>query len=194
VKEIEKNELKWQIMGMEGVMAASLNNIMELAGRLQQLAESLSPDAGASERTAAGIAELVVDELGHLLPATKAAAASASWWDPLYWLPLWMTAWCAPLAICFLAWGAYRGKGVGERLACIIAGSFSPHLGLFALAAWLWWVVPMGIRKAKDYIWQRIVALFCCSNCRDNVDIEQGQPEEAASPPPAAGGSVRRRR
>jgi hypothetical protein len=49
----------------------------------------------------------------------------------------------------------------------------------------------MGIPKAKDYIWQWIVALFCCSNCRDNMDVEQGQPEEAASPPPAAGGSVR---
>jgi hypothetical protein len=73
--------------------------------------------------------------------------------------------------------GAYRGKGVGERLACIIAGGFfSPHLGLFALAAWLWWVVPMGIPKAKDYIWQWIVALFCCSNCRDNMNVEQGQP------------------
>ncbi len=75
-------------------------------------------------------------------------------------LALWMTAWCAPLAMCFLAWGTYWGKGVGERLACIIAGGFfSPHLGLFALAAWLWWVVPMGIRKAKDYIWRWIVAL-----------------------------------
>ncbi len=152
------------------------------------------PDVEASERTAAGIAELVVLEVARLLPATK-AAASSSWWDPNYWLPMWMTAWCAPLALCFLAWGAYRGKGVGERLACIIAGGFfSPPLGLFALAAWLWWVVPMGIRKAKDYIWQRIVALFCCSPCRDNVDVEQGQPEEAASPPPAAGGSVRQRR
>ncbi len=199
-------------------MATSLNQtgsaILELAGRLQQLVETQQaaaaagasvsglamvvgnhhcPDAGASERTAAGIAELVVLEMARLLPATKAATASTSWWDPSYWLPMWMTAWCAPLALCFLAWGAYRGKGVGERLACIIAGGFfSSHLGLFALAAWLWWVVPVGIRKAKDYIWQRIVALFCCSPCRDSVDVEQGQPEEAASPPPAAGGSVRR--
>jgi hypothetical protein len=154
------------------------------------------PDVGAPERTAAGIAELVVFEMGRLLPAaTKAASTPSSWWDPAYWLPLWMTTWCAPLAMCFLAWGAYRGKGVEERLACIIAGGFfSPHLGLFALVAWLWWVVPMGIRKANDYIWQRIVALLCCSNCRDNMDMEQGQPQEAASPPPAAGGSVRRRR
>ncbi len=88
--------------------------------------------------------------------------------------------------------GAYRGKGGGGGLACRIAGGvFSPHLGLFARAAWLWWVVPMGIRKAKDYIWQWIVALFCCSNCKDNMDIQQGQPEEAASPPPLVGGSVR---
>jgi hypothetical protein len=110
--------LKWQIMRMEGVMAASLNKtgstIIEVAGRLQQLVESQQaaaaagasasglatvvgnhhcPDAGASQRTATGIAELVVYELGRLLPATKAAATPASWWDPSYWLPLWMTAW-----------------------------------------------------------------------------------------------------
>jgi hypothetical protein len=216
----EMATLKWQIMRMEGVMAASLNNIgsaiLELAGWLQQLAESQQaaaaagasasglatvvgnhhcPDVGAYERTAAGIAELVVFELGRLLPTATKAATPTSWWDASYWLPLWMTAWCAPLAMCFLAGGAYRGKGVGEKLACIVAGGFfPPHLGLFALAAWLWWVVPMGIRKVKDYIWQRIVALFFCSNCRDNVDVEQGQPEEAASPPPAAGVSVRRQR
>jgi len=39
----EAAALKWQIMRMEGVMAASLNNtgsaIMELASRLQELAE-----------------------------------------------------------------------------------------------------------------------------------------------------------
>ncbi len=211
--------LKWQIMRMEGVMPASLNStgsaILELAGRLQQLSESQQaaaaagasasglatvvgnhhcPDVGASERTAAGIAELGVFKLSRLLPtATKAAAAPVPWWDQSYWLPLWMTAWCASLALCFLAWGAYRGKVVGEKLACIVLGGFfSPHLGLFALALWLWWVVPVGIRKARDYIWRRIVALFCCSNCRDNVDVEQGQPEEAASPLPAAGGSIRR--
>jgi hypothetical protein len=215
----EAAALKWQIMRMEGVMAASLNNtgsaIIELAGRLQQLAERQEaaaaagasasglatvvgnhhcPDVGGSERTAVAIAELVALEVGRLLPATKAATPS-SWWDPAYWLPMWMTAWCAPLALGRLAWGAYRGKGVGEKLACIIAGGFfSPHLGLFALAVWLWWVVPVGIRKAKDYIWQRIVALFRCPPCRDGVDVEQGQPEEAAPPPPAAGGSVRRRR
>ena len=215
----EAAALKWQIMRMEGVMAASLNNtgsaIMELAARLEELAERQTaaaaagvsasglatvvgdhhcPDVGASERTAAGIAELVVLELARLLPSTKAAVPS-SWWDPAYWLPMWMTAWCAPLALGLLAWGAYRGKGVGEKLAFIIAGGFfSPHLGLFALAVWLWWAVPVGIRKAKGYIWQRIVALFRCPPCRDGVDVEQGQPEEAASPPPEAGGSVRRRR
>jgi hypothetical protein len=215
----EAAALKWQIMRMEGVMAASLNNtgsaIMELASRLQQLAErqeaaaaagaSVSglstvvgnhhcPDAGGSERTAVAIAELVALEVGCLLPATKAATPSSRW-DPAYWLPMWMTALYAPLALGLLAWGAYRGKGVGEKLACIIAGGFfSPHLGLFALAVWLWWVVPVRIRKAKDYIWQRIVALFRCPPCRDGVDVEQGQPEEAAPPPPAAGGSVRRQR
>ncbi len=216
----EAAALKWQIMRMEGVMAASLNNtgsaIMELAARLQELAERQEVaaaagvsasglatvvgnhhclDVGASERTAAGIAELVVLEVARLLPATKAAATSMSWWDPSYWLPLWMTAWCPPIALGLLAWGAYRGKGVGEKLSFIMAGGFfSPHLGLFALAVWLLWVVPVGIRKAKDYIWQWIVALFRCPPCRDGVDVEQGQPEEAAPPPPAAGGSVRRRR
>ena len=80
----EAAALKWQIMRMEGVMAASLNNtgsaILELAARLQELAERQEvaaaagasasglatvvgdhhcPDVGASERTAAGIAELV---------------------------------------------------------------------------------------------------------------------------------------
>jgi hypothetical protein len=215
----EAAALKWQIMRMEGVMAASFNNtgvaITELASRLQQLAgrqeaavaagASVSglatvvgnhhcPDAGGSERTAVAIAELVALEVSRLLPATKAATPS-SWWDPAYWLPMWMTAWCAPLALALLAWGAYRGKGVGEKLACIVAGGFfSPHLGFFALAVWLWWVVPVGIRKAKEYIWQRMVALFRCPPCRDGVDVEQGQPEEAAPPPPAAGGSVRRRR
>jgi hypothetical protein len=190
--------------------------IMELAARLQELAERQEaaaaagvsasglatvvgnhrcPDVGASERTAAGIAELVVLEVARLLPATKAAATAMPWWDPSYWFPLWMSAWCPPIALGLLAWGAYRGKGVGEKLPFIMAGGFfSPHLGLFALAVWLWWVVPVGIRKAKDYIWQRIVALFRCPPCRDGVDVEQGQPEEVAPPPPAAGGSVRRRR
>jgi hypothetical protein len=216
----EAAALKWQIMRMEGVMAASLNNtgsaILELAARLQELAERQEaaaaagvsasglatvvgnhhcPDVGASERTAAGIAELVVLEVARLLPATKAAATASPWWDPSYWFPLWMSAWCPPIALGLLAWGAYRGKGVGEKLSFIMAGGFfSPHLGLFALAVWLWWAVPVGIRKAKDYIWQRIVALFRCPPCRDGVDVEQGQPEEAAPPPPAAGGSVRRRR
>jgi hypothetical protein len=50
----------------------------------------------------------------------------------------------------------------------------------------------MGIRKAKAFIWQRIVSLLC--RCKDNIDLEQGEPEEAASPPPVAGGSMRRRR
>ena len=216
----EAAALKWQIMRMEGVMAASLNNtgsaIMELADRLQELAarqeaaaaagasasglatvvgDHHCPDVGVSERTAAGIAELVVLEVARLLPATKAATSALPWWDPSYWFPLWMSAWCPPIALGLLAWGAYRGKGVGEKLSFIMAGGFfSPHLGLFALAVWLWWVVPVGIRKAKDYIWQRIVALFRCPPCRDGVDVEQGQPEDAASPPPAAGGSVRRRR
>jgi len=103
----EAAALKWQIMRMEGVMAASLNNtgsaIMELAARLQELAERQTaaaavgvsasglatvvgdhhcPDVGASERTAAGIAELVVLELARLLPSTKAAPprVSRSWW------------------------------------------------------------------------------------------------------------------
>ena len=215
----EAAALKWQIMRMEGVMAASLNNtgsaIMELAARLEELAERQTvaaaagvsasglatvvgdhhcPDVGASERTAAGIAELVVLELARLLPSTKAAVPS-SWWDPAYWLPLWMTAWCPPIALGLLAWGAYRGRGVGEKLSFIAAGSFfSPHLAFFALAVWLWWVVPMGIRHAKDFIWRRIVALFRCPPCGDGVDVEQGQPEEDVAPPPAAGGSVRRRR
>jgi hypothetical protein len=119
---------KWQIMRMEGVVATSLNHtgsaIMELAVRLQQLAERQEavaaagasasvlatvlgnhhcPDAGASEHTSAGIAELVVLEVARLLPATKAAAATTSWWDLTYWLPMWMTAWCAPLALGLLA-------------------------------------------------------------------------------------------
>jgi hypothetical protein len=97
----EAAALKWQIMRMEGVMAASLNKtgsaIMELAGRLQELAERQEaerqeaaaaagvsasglatvvgnhhcPDVGASERTAAGIVELVVLEVARLLPATR---------------------------------------------------------------------------------------------------------------------------
>ncbi len=62
-----------------------------------------------------------------------------------------------PIALGLLAWGAYRGKGVGEKLSFVMAGGFfSPHLGLFALAVWLWWAVPVGIRKAKGYIRQRI--------------------------------------
>jgi len=110
----------------------------------------------------------------------------SSWWDPTYWLPMWMTAWCPPIALGLLAWGAYRGRGVGEKLSFIAAGSFfSPHLAFFALAVWLWWVVPMGIRHAKDFIWRRIVALFRCPPCGDGVDVEQGQPEEDVAPPPA---------
>jgi hypothetical protein len=109
----EVASLKWQ-MRMEGVMAASLNNtgssILQLAANLQKFVDSQQaaaaagvtasglatvvgdhhcPDVGAPERTAAGIAELVVFEVGCLLPAaTKAAATPSSWWDPAYWLPL----------------------------------------------------------------------------------------------------------
>ncbi len=47
----EAAALKWQIMRMEGVMAASLNNtgsaIMELAARLQELAERQEAAAAA---------------------------------------------------------------------------------------------------------------------------------------------------
>jgi hypothetical protein len=174
----EAAALKWQIMRMEGVMAASLNHtgsaIMDLAGRMQQLVERQEaaaaagasasglatvvgnhhcPDVGVPERTAVAIAELVALEVARLLPATKAASATASWWDPTYWLPMWMTAWCAPLALGLLAWGGVPGqRGGGEAGLYSSGGFFSPHLGLFALAVWLWWVVPMGIRKAKDFL------------------------------------------
>jgi hypothetical protein len=146
----EAAALKWQIMRMEGVMAASLNNtgsaILELAARLQELAERQEvaaaagasasglatvvgdhhcPDVGASERTAAGIAELVVLEVARLLPSTK-AAVSNSWWDPAYWLPMWMTAWCAPLALGLLAWGAYRARGWGRRWPLSSPAASSP--------------------------------------------------------------------
>jgi hypothetical protein len=99
------------------------------------------------------------------------------------------------LAMCFLAWGAYHGMGVKERLSCVILGGlFSPNLGLFALVVWLYWAVPMGIRRAKAYIWQRISALICGPRCRDDTDLEQCQPQEEVSPPPVARELVQQRR
>jgi hypothetical protein len=98
------------------------------------------------------------------------------------------------LAMCFLAWGAYHGKGVKERLSCVILGGlFSPNLGFFALAVWLYWAGPMGIRRPKAYIWQRITALICGPRCRDGTDLEQCQPQEEVSPPPVARELVQRR-
>ena len=59
----EAAALKWQIMRMEGVMTASLNNtgsaIMELAARLQELAERQEAAAAAGV-SASGLATVVV--------------------------------------------------------------------------------------------------------------------------------------
>jgi hypothetical protein len=94
IEEFDQVEaLKWQIMNMEGIMAASLNNtgetLLKLAADVQKfvdnqqaaaaaggLASGLAtvvgihhcPDVGSPDRTAAGITEMVASELGRLLP------------------------------------------------------------------------------------------------------------------------------